>query len=148
MVCSEGGGCKMFLVAFAGPAEAVQSWSSKKIGSSTKGASALGGSGACSPRKFFNLASLKCTFDAFSERINKKMNWNLQWKLHVLRPNKKMCVSCYQLSLGHQPWFFCCHINFFFTIDLSRRKMFSVSSLFLLQLILHVKLTLLIKVFF
>ena len=33
--------------------------------------------------KFWNLASLKCAFGAFSERINGKMNRNLQWKLHV-----------------------------------------------------------------
>ena len=53
-----------------------------------------------------------------------------------LGQTKKMCVSGYRpsLSLGHWPWCFYCRF-WFFTIDSSRRKMFSVSSLFLLQLL-------------
>ena len=61
-----------------------------------------------------------------------------------IRPDKKkyMCVSGYQtsLSLVHQYRVFYCRF-WFFTTDSSRGKMFLVSSLFLLQLIL--KLTLL-----
>ena len=58
----------------------------------------------------------------------------------TLRPNKKnMCVSGYRpsLSLSHRPWVFHCRFWFFIT-DFSRRKMFSVSSLFLLHLILKI----------
>ena len=56
-----------------------------------------------------------------------------------------MCVSGYRpsLSLGHQPWFFYCRF-WLFTIDSSRRKMFSASSLFLLQ---HIWKITLLKVF-
>ena len=49
---------------------------------------------------------------------------------------KNVCVSGYQpsLSLGYQPQFFLLPFFWLFTIDSSHRKMFSVSSLFLLQL--------------
>ena len=53
------------------------------IGSSVEGADTQGGVWACSPWKFWNLASLKCTFGTFSERISKKVNQKLRWKLHV-----------------------------------------------------------------
>ena len=49
-----------------------------------EGESTLGRSGACfPPGKFLNWASLKCTFGAFSERINQKINQNLRWQLLV-----------------------------------------------------------------
>ena len=62
---------------------------------------------------------------------------------HVLKPNKKKCV----FPVTDRPQVLATDANFFtlwfcfFTINSSRRKMLSVSSLFLLQLIL--KLTLL-----
>ena len=82
------------------------------------------------------------------------MNWEKQARFSVIfenlfcyvRPNKKnMCVSGYRpsLSLSHRPWVFYCRF-WFFTTDSSRGKMFLVSSLFSLQLILKLSL---LKVF-
>ena len=56
-----------------------------KIGSSAEGASTLarGVREHAHSGNFEILASLKCTFGAFFERINEKMNQSLQWELRV-----------------------------------------------------------------
>ena len=63
-----------------------------------------GGPGACSPGKFWNLASLKRTFGAISERINwrTEINQNLQWKCTCKRfetPNVKWVTTASLLKL-------------------------------------------------
>ena len=67
----------------SGPAGGVQSWSSKNRMECWRRKYTMGSMGACFPGKFWNLASLKYAYGTFSEKICKKMNWNLWWILHV-----------------------------------------------------------------